>query len=283
VLIDAAWAAIFARHRVGVGISIDGPAAVNDLYRLDRRGRSTHAATEQAIRLLIERYREGAPWPSTISVIQPGPDYGDVYRYLRGLGIVDMSFLLADRNRDDRDFLASDGPRQFGEAMTAIFQAWLAEDERRVRIRFIDEAMSCFVVGAPAGRMIERPRKSNQILIARSDCTVTVDDTFTPALGWYRDMPVFDIRTTSLRDVLAHPIFAEIDRLQNSLPSACRPCRWREMCGGGDLENRFASASGFDNPSVYCDSYRHFYREMTEILVANGYPRAVADQKFRAA
>jgi uncharacterized protein len=216
-------------------------------------------------------------------VVQPGPDYGEIYRYLRGLGVFEMSFLLADRNRDDKAFLASDEPRRVGQAMAAIFHAWLAEDERRVKIRFIDEALSHFVVGAPAGRLIERPRKSNQILIARSDWTVTVDDTFTPALGWYRHAPSFDIRTASLREVLAHPIFAEVDRLQHSLPTACRPCRWRQVCGGGDIENRFASAGGFDNPSVYCDSYRHFYRQMTDTLVQNGYPLAAAEEKFQAA
>lgn len=282
VLIDEPWAEIFARHRVGVGISIDGPAEVNDRYRLDRRGRSTHAATERAIRLLTTQYRAGMPWPSTISVLLPGPDYGEVYRYLRSLGIFEMNFLLADRNRDDQLFLASDEPRRFGEAMVAIFEAWLAEDDRRVQVRFIDEALSHFVVGGRAGP-VERPRKPNQILIARSDWTVTVDDTFTPALGWYQTAPVFDIRTMSLRDVLSHPIFDEVDRLQRSLPTACRACGWRDMCRGGDVENRFASASGFDNPSVYCDSYRLFYRRMTEALVRNGYPQAVAEEKFLAA
>lgn len=282
VLINDRWAEIFARHRVGVGISIDGPAEVNDRYRLDKRGRSTHAATERAIDLLIRRSRDGAPWPSSISVVQPGADYGEVYRYLRGLGVCDMSFLLADRTRDDEAFLNSDGPQQFGEAMDAIFQAWLKEDERRVSIRFIDEALSHFAVGASLGR-IERPRKSNQILIARSDFTVTVDDTFTPALGWYQTAPTFDIRTTSLAEVLAHPIFTEVDELQRTLPTACGGCQWRLVCGGGDIENRFASATGFDNPSVYCDAYQHFYEQMTTTLVQNGYPQAVAEQKFRAA
>lgn len=287
VLLDETWTEVLARHRVGVGVSIDGPAEVNDRFRLDKRGRSTHAASERAIRLLIAQSHNGAPWPSTISVIQPGPepgpDYGGVYRYLRSLGVVDMSFLLADRNRDDSAFLSSDEPRRFGDALASIFRAWLQEDERRVSIRFIDEAMSHFVVGAPSGRMQPRPRKSNQILIARTDWTVTVDDTFTPALSWYRTAPVFDIRTTSLREVLSHPIFTQVDDLQRDLPTACRGCRWRDVCGGGDIENRFASATGFDNPSVYCGAYQHFFEQMTETLVQNGYPREVAEQKFQAA
>lgn len=283
VLIDEGWLQVLARHRVGVGVSIDGPAAVNDRFRLDRRGRSTHAATERAIRLLIDRHGEGAPWPSTISVLQPGPDYGEVYHYLRGLGVFEMSFLLADRNRDDHAFLASDGPRRFGEAMAALFHAWFREDDRRVKIRFIDEALAHFAVAAPAGRIVERPRKSNQILIARSDGTVTVDDTFIPALGWYRALPTFDIARQSLREVLAHPVFTEVDAMANSLPTACHGCQWRTACSGGDVENRFAAASGFDNPSVYCDSYRHFYRFVTDMLVQNGYPRAVAEERFRAA
>lgn len=283
MLVDDAWIAAFAKHRVGVGISIDGPAEVNDRYRLDHRGRSTHAATVRAIHSLIDGFSSGAPWPATISVVQPGPDYGEIYRYLRSLGIFEMSFLLADRNRDDRAFLSSGGPRLFGEAMAAIFRAWLAEDDRSVKIRFIDEALGHFMAGVAPGRIVTRPRKSTQILIARSDGTIAVDDTFIPALNWYRSLPSFDIRTMTLRDVLAHPIFAEIDRVQSQLPADCHGCRWRDVCGGGDIENRFDAARGFDNPSIYCDAYKHFYATMVETLVQNGYPQALADEKFKAA
>jgi len=42
-LIDRAWAEAFRRHNVVVGVSLDGPAAVNDEFRVDHQGRGSHA------------------------------------------------------------------------------------------------------------------------------------------------------------------------------------------------------------------------------------------------
>src|SRR3546814_4682040 len=41
VLLDERWTDKFIEHAVGVGISIDGPQAANDRFRLDKPGRST--------------------------------------------------------------------------------------------------------------------------------------------------------------------------------------------------------------------------------------------------
>src|SRR6266581_6032641 len=45
LLIDDEWAEVLARHGVRVGISLDGPAEVHDLVRVDHRGRGSHSAT----------------------------------------------------------------------------------------------------------------------------------------------------------------------------------------------------------------------------------------------
>lgn len=42
-LLDEGWASFLARERFAVGISLDGPAALHDRYRLARGGRPTHA------------------------------------------------------------------------------------------------------------------------------------------------------------------------------------------------------------------------------------------------
>ena len=40
-LIDAAWCALFERHRIAVGVSIDGPRALHDAHRRSRSGAGT--------------------------------------------------------------------------------------------------------------------------------------------------------------------------------------------------------------------------------------------------
>ena len=135
--------------------------------------------------------------------------------------------------------------------------------------------------GTP-GAIFRRGRKSNQVVIARSDGTVAIDDRYIPALDWYSRAPVRPMATHSLRDFLGNPIFQEIETTANSIPTGCRDCRWRDMCRGGDLENRFSAASGFDNPSVYCGAYKGLYATVCQRLVEGGYPAHLVTEKFGA-
>ena len=283
MFVDERWIERFIEHRVAVGVSIDGTHADNDRFRLDRRGRSTFRKTEQAIRRLVEAYDRGASLPSTISVLHHENDYRAIYRYLRGLGVRELGFLLPDRDANDAAFIASGAAAAYGACLADIFREWLAEDNPQVRIKFIDRMLVHFRRGVTPGEMFKRPRKSNQVVIARSDGTVAVDDTYIPALAWYQNTPVYSVTEHSLGEFLADPIFNDIERISASLPTGCRDCRWREVCRGGDIENRFSDASGFDHPSAYCDAYKVLYQAACDELTANGYPPELIAEKFLAA
>ncbi len=279
-LLDDQWVAAFIEHGVGVGVSIDGPQAANDRFRLDHRGRSSFRKTEQAIQRLVEAHESGGPLPSTISVLHSGNDYRGVYRYLRALGVKDMTFLLPDRNADDVEFISSGAAKQYGSCLSDIFYEWLGEDNKEVHINFVDRLLPHFRPDVAPSQVFWRPRKTNQVVIARSDGTVAIDDTFIPALSWYAGTPVYSTDKTTLREFLADPIFQEIEETGKLLPSGCTGCRWRNACRGGDLENRFSARKGFDNPSVYCDAYKVMFQYMCDELVRNGYPADLVTAKF---
>jgi uncharacterized protein len=279
-LLDDRWVEAFIEHGVGVGISIDGARAANDRFRLDRRGRSTFGSTEEAILRLVEAHGSGGPLPSTISVVHPGNDYRSVYRYLRTLGVKDMRFLLPDRNADDVEFVSSGAAAQYGSCLSDVFLEWLSEDNLDVQIKFVDQLLVHFRPDVAPGQVFRRPRKANQIVIARSDGTIAIDDTFIPALSWYAGTPVYSTVTSTLRRFLGDPIFREIEETSNTLPGGCTECRWRQVCRGGDLENRFSTRNGFDNPSVYCDAYKVMFQDVCDELVRNGYPVDLVTTKF---
>ena len=283
MFVDERWIARFIEHHVGIGVSIDGAQADNDRFRLDRRGRSTFQKTEQAIRRLVEAHDRGVSLPSTISVLHHENDYRAIYRHLRGLGVLELSFLLPDRDADDAAFVSSGDGAAYGACLADIFREWLAEDNPHVSVKFIDQALAHFRRGVTPGSLFERPRKSNQIVIAHSDGAVAVDDTYIPALAWYRAHAGLLGDERTLREFLADPIFSDIERISASLPTGCGDCRWREICRGGDIENRFSRADGFDHPSVYCDAYKVMYRAVCDELTANGYPPELIADKFVAA
>ena len=69
-LIDDEWARLFAERAVEVGVSLDGPQAVNDRFRIDHAGRGSYLNVVRGIETLR---RHGAAF-SLLSVIQPGAD-----------------------------------------------------------------------------------------------------------------------------------------------------------------------------------------------------------------
>jgi uncharacterized protein len=279
-LLDDRWIDQFVEHAVGVGVSIDGPQAANDRFRLDHRGRSTFRRTEDAIRRLADAQQKGGPRPSTISVVHYGNDYRAIYRYLRGLGVAELNFLLPDRNADDVEFVASGAAADYGACLSDVFLEWLEEDDPNVHIKFIDQMLSHFRRDTTPGQVFRHHKKTNQVVIARSDGTVAIDDTFIPALDWYTHTPVYSTARSTLREFLADPIFCEIETTNNAVPGGCAECRWQQACPGGDLENRFSAQRGFDNPSIYCDAYKVMYDVVCATLVRSGYPADLIAAKF---
>lgn len=280
---------------VRVGVSIDGDREAHDRYRLDHRSQSTFDRTEQNIRRLVAWAGDEKPLvPATISVLDCRNDYRRIYAYLRGLGIEQMSFLLPDRNIDSGFATREASGKAYGHSLLEIFEAWLTEDNPDIFVRYIRETLEYFQIVShehPDGRIFEAGswaaptgKKLYQIVIVQSDGTVSVNDSYIPALSWYEKTPVYSVFRNSLRDFLSDGIFAEIARVTANLPAECSACRWKRLCRGGDLENRFSEKNGFDNPSVYCEAYKTFYHDVCDLLVRNGYPmERVQSQVFARA
>jgi uncharacterized protein len=285
-LIDDEWISSLDRYGVHVGVSIDGAAEAHDRHRRGHKGESTFEKTANGLSRLIKAASAGAPHigPSTISVLDARNDYSATYRYLRAQGIGQMNFLLPDRNRDQK-VEADDLPERYGKAMLDIFTAWMTEDDPSVRVRFIDDALRSFSLN---GRAVEPNRPpsvdgersqdnsqegfARQVIIAYSDATVGISDSYIPALGWFQQMPRRRVGDVSMLDYLRDGVFAEIERLVTTLSKTCQSCGWKRLCRGGDIENRYSSVNGFDNPSAYCEGYKLFFSGMHELLLANGYP-----------
>lgn len=282
-IISKAWLDLFKTHRVHVGVSIDGDRTANDRFRLGKDGGSTFKKVEDTIRWLVDwSGGDQALGPSTISVLDHRNDYGAVYRYLRSLGIINMSFLLPDRSHD-HGFGADEGDAEaYGRCLSDLFTAWFIEDDPDVNVRQIKEVVSHF---RNTGTPVADPPAADdmiayQIIVAQSDGTVSVNDSLIPALDWFKGTPRIAIADRSMPDFLANQVFGDIRRAGDSIATACRSCDWRGLCRSGDLENRYAAANGFDNPSVYCAGYKTYYETVCGTLLANNYPAELLEERL---
>jgi len=294
IVFNEKWIQIFKQYEVCVGFSIDGDREAHDRYRLNKMGRSTFDLTEKNLKCMIDRSRKGeCPMPTTISVIDPSNNYKNIYSYLRSLGIEGMSFLLPDRNVDNGKELEPEMIEAYGRALYEIFEAWFFEDNTKVQITHINRMLEYFQIyetsEAKGYEYLYLNRNSNkrrtQIIIARTDGTLAVNDTYIPALSWYKTMPIYSMKESSLKDFLEDYIFEDIEEIKNTLPRGCANCKWRKICKGGDIENRYSEKSGFDNPSIYCDAYKLYFNKVCKLLVDSGYPAEMiptADNSYPA-
>ena len=106
-LIDETWAEFLGQTGILVGLSIDGPKALTDHYRRDRKGRPTYERTRRALDLLLQR---GVAVNTLTVVHRKNVREGRrIYRFLRQAG-VDLPVADLRAQRTDVQSVGRTGP-----------------------------------------------------------------------------------------------------------------------------------------------------------------------------
>ncbi len=80
-LLDEAWVEFFKEHNFLIGISLDGPRELHDVYRLDKGGHPTFDRVMRGLQLL---QKHGVDYNILTTVNRVNADYPlEVYRFLR--------------------------------------------------------------------------------------------------------------------------------------------------------------------------------------------------------
>ena len=269
-LVDDDWASILSANSIHVGVSIDGPAHVHDIHRLDKFGRSTHNQTIQGIQCLRRHGIE----PSVLVVALAGTDPVEIYDYLvRDLGITTMDFLLPDATYDD-DLVT----RDVGEYLCSLFDRWVSDESASINLRYMKSALSLFM-GGPSFLGGFGPKHANALTVL-ADGQIDGDD-FLRVCG----DKVVALGKTVFQNSLREAIDEHVGRIQSSgvtsLPGGCVDCAYAKICNGGQATHRFSAERGFDNPSRYCESLKKFYFQVCTTLLSLGMPVAYLDETLR--
>ena len=271
------FADVFRRHEVSVGVSLDGGRSENDRFRLDHRGKSTFDRIMEKLEAMrINGFGTGGRHLSCISVLDSRNDYAQVYAELRAMGFQALNFLLPDRSHDSK-LASGDSPADYGAALSAIARIYFEEDDVSISVRQLDAVLHYFQKLKEAEteeqrKGAEKEQIDYEIMVIHSDGSVALNDSYMPALAWWKATPKLHASDSTVRDYVDLPIRTDLSRKLAILPDACVHCEWRGICRGGDAENRFSTGNGFDNPSVYCVALKQFYATITECLVEGGYP-----------
>ena len=245
---------ILADARATVSVSLDGPAKINDARRvgLDRGG--TFEATLAGIQRLQRHPAAKRLFSGTLSVVEPSTDPGEVYWFLRGLGVPGMSFLLPDGNHSRLP------PGKFGfdshEAgawLACLFDIYMS-DADPVPVRVLDDLVKLLLGGSATKEGMGRDL--NAILIIETDGTITKNDTLKSTFnGGDRYSEPWSVHSHSLEEIARTTAFREHVEMQHPIAKHCLRCPELSVCGGGMPLYRWSDERGFDNPSIYCTDH----------------------------
>lgn len=259
-LLDDAWCAFFAEHGMLVGISIDGPAAMHDRYRVDKGGKPTFERVMRGLRML---QRHHVPFNVLTTVHHANGDAPlDVYRFLRDdVGAAWMQFIpIVERSGAPGDATVSGrsvGAAQYGRFLTAIFDEWVRRDVGRVFVQTFEAAARRWM-GVPSGMCVFEPTCGLAVALEHTGDVYSCDHFVEPAhrIGNIREQPLIEL-------VASPPQRAFGAAKRATLPRACLACEVRFACNGECPKNRFiTTADGEPGLNYLCAGYRQFFNHI---------------------
>jgi uncharacterized protein len=271
VLVDEGWIDLFERYKISVGVSLDGPPAVNDLHRLDLKGNGSYDRTVAGLRLLQNAAKQGRmAAPGLLCVINPFADGAKVYRhFVQDLGITHMSFLTPDYTWDS--VVGESVVRGVERFLLASLRAWLAGKNPKIRIRVFSELLSA-MVDPGAMELVQTYRDDyRNIISVSSNGDLGPEDTLRTADPRLASTGL-NVAKNDLRDLLESSAWQEQADAVTIKPEKCASCDWWKICKAGRPINRFSKARGFSNHNLYCSGLKDMYAELGAFLVRNGTP-----------
>jgi uncharacterized protein len=246
-LIDEAWAEAFEKHRVLVGISMDGPQSIHDVFRVDHSGKGSYQQVERGVQVLRNA---GIPY-GILSVIALGADPLAVHRHFMGLGCKQVTYLLPHFTHDTIEPIHKlYGPTPCADFLIPIFEDWWFNGTPDIDIGDLRN-LARIVMGGRS--IIETVGNVAPLYVfIESDGELEGLDNLRACKDGICKTNL-NVQDAEFRDILRSNTMHGIAIFEGMpLSKTCRSCPECDNCGGGYLPHRYSSVNGFDNPSVWC-------------------------------
>ncbi len=253
-LLDDRWVTFFAKHRFTVGLSMDGPAAINDRFRYDADGRGTTDQVLVALRLL----RQHNVYHGVICVVNSlnvhHPD--EVLEFFVRQGINRLAFNHAKGLfPDGRPLPTTVDPDDYARFMCRLFDRWLEKDDPNLVIRQFKSILHSLMGGRY--RMCVLSNQCHTLFGIESDGTVYPCEDH-PGEGW---QSFGNVRDGAAR-LLAHPNRLTFKQKVDDAKRACQSCRWWNICQGGCPRDYYFGVASMGRHNRMCKAYRTLFEHI---------------------
>ncbi len=279
--IDDGLASFFKQHNFLVGLSVDGPKELHDVYRVNKGGSGSF---EQVMRGYQFLQKHGVDVNILCTVHAANGDHPlEIYHFFRDeLNAQYMQFIpIVERATAETLHLANQGwserpgaerplymqigelvtersvkPEQYGHFLTAIFDEWVLRDVGKVFVQSFDAALANWI-GQPS-LCIFQPTCGNALALEHNGDLYSCDHFVEPAflLG--------NIQQTHMIELVASDKQRKFGQDKwDSLPKYCRECEVLFACYGECPRNRFIhTPDGEPGLNYLCAGYKLFFNHI---------------------
>ena len=273
VLLNDEWARFFKENDFLIGLSIDGPRRLHDVYRVDKGGQPTFDRVMRGIGTLK---CNGVEFNTLTTVHRGNADHPiEVYRFLKENGSGFMQFIpIVERiarqiTSDGLQLISPDfggeaqvapwsvEPRKFGSFLCTIFDEWVRKDVGRYYVQLFDVSLEIWA-GMEASLCVFRRQCGSSLAIEHSGDLYSCDHYVYPQnrLGNIMESPL-----QALVDLEQQHRFGEAK--ETTLPRHCHECDVRFACNGECPKHRFIKTpDGEPGLNYLCAGYKMFFHHV---------------------
>lgn len=279
--LDDDWCRFFHQHHFLVGLSLDGPHALHDAYRVDKSGRGSHAQVMRAAGLL-RQHQVDFNILCCVHAANAGQPL-KVYRFFRDrlraefiqfipiveratpqtLPLAEQGWGAAGPGRPlytqagDQVTRRSVRPEQWGRFLIAVFDEWVQRDVGQVYVQLFDAALAAWL-GQPSPLCIFAETCGSALALEHNGDLYACDHYVEPGylLGNIHQQRLLDLVSSAKQRQFG------LDK-RETLPGYCLECEVRFACQGECPRNRFlATPQGQPGLNYLCAGYRAFFNHV---------------------
>lgn len=248
-LLTDEWCKFFKENNFLIGISIDGPECLHDIYRKDRKGNPTHKEVEKGLKLL-QKYQ--VEYNVLCTVNNQNVKFPlKIYHYFKANGIKHIQFIPIVKQQKDTAGPESATSKQYANFLITVFNEWITHDIGNIFIQIFEECVTAWA-GMKPGLCVFSDNCGLAPVMEYNGDVYSCDHFVFPEylLGNIMDTPLSEL------------VFSEKQRgfgyKKSELPGVCEKCEYGFICNGGCLRSRI-NFEGGERKEYFCDSYKQFF------------------------
>jgi len=252
-LLDQEWGAFLREHDFLVGLSVDGPPDLHDVFRKDKRGRPSFSQVMNGLEILKDHHVRYNILCTVNSANAVSPL--EVYRFLRDQcqGSYLQLIPIVEVDLNGGVSTRSVTPQLWGSFLTEIFDEWFRHDIGRVFVQPFEATLASWlgidspicVFSESCGRAVALEHNGDLY-----SCDHFVDNKH--RLG--------NILSESISDLIESSVQIEFGKSKSaSLPTECLTCDFLFACHGECPKNRVIPSEEGSMSNYLCTGYRHYF------------------------